>query len=439
MNSTEAGGSVSWPLNNIEVILSQHAEEAAFLWHLRQYAVHAPHYKLEHLAELDGRIEGHIDGLRIAGGAGWALCEENLQYEEGGEVFAAAVVALESGNEARIGRVREVVESAPETARGFISALGWLEFSGVRQTVRNLLLSDSPLWRRIGLAACAVHRIDFLNAGFLTRQLEAPDAALRARTLRAIGELGKAELREKILEHLNDDDPACRFWAAWSAVLLGDRQKALERLVIDAQRPSPWQMQAVNLAFRCITGTDTERICTAMFQRPEFRRVALVALGVHGDPAHVPHLFAWMDVPELARVAGEAFSLVTGIDLAYEDLEGEWPPGFEAGPSEDAEDDDVTMDEDEDLPWPDRKRIERWWDEHRSRFPAGVRHLCGVPVSPEQCLRTLQEGYQRQRHAAALELVLERSGGVLFEVRAPSSRQRSRFGSWLGQVPEAPN
>ena len=49
------------------VVLDQHAEEAAFLALLRDYAVRAPHYDLEELAELDQRIEAHLDGLAIAG------------------------------------------------------------------------------------------------------------------------------------------------------------------------------------------------------------------------------------------------------------------------------------------------------------------------------------------------------------------------------------
>ena len=32
-----------------------------------------------------------------------------------------------------------------------------------------------------------------------------------------------------------------------------------------------------------------------------------------------------MTIPDLARVAGEAFSMITGVDIAYEDLEVEWP------------------------------------------------------------------------------------------------------------------
>jgi len=57
-----------------------------------------------------------------------------------------------------------------------------------------------------------------------------------------------------------------------------------------------------------------------------------------------------MTIPELARVAGEAFTMITGVDIAYEDLEGAWPEGFVAGPTEDPEDENVAMDPDEDLP-----------------------------------------------------------------------------------------
>ena len=58
----------------IQVIVDQHAEEAAFLWLLRNAAVGAPHYNLQDLANLDERVEAHIDGLRIAGTPGWETC-----------------------------------------------------------------------------------------------------------------------------------------------------------------------------------------------------------------------------------------------------------------------------------------------------------------------------------------------------------------------------
>jgi hypothetical protein len=75
----------------IEKIVSQHAEEAAFLWLLRNNAVHMPHYNLEDLVGLEERVQAHIDGLRIAGEEGWPFCEQGLKHEEVGEVFTAGL------------------------------------------------------------------------------------------------------------------------------------------------------------------------------------------------------------------------------------------------------------------------------------------------------------------------------------------------------------
>jgi len=41
-------------------IVSQHAEEAAFLWLLRSNAIYQPHYALKDLAKLDDRVEAHL-------------------------------------------------------------------------------------------------------------------------------------------------------------------------------------------------------------------------------------------------------------------------------------------------------------------------------------------------------------------------------------------
>jgi hypothetical protein len=51
----------------IAEVVSQHAEEAAFLWLLRANATRAPHYALKDLGKLDGRVEAHHDGLRAGG------------------------------------------------------------------------------------------------------------------------------------------------------------------------------------------------------------------------------------------------------------------------------------------------------------------------------------------------------------------------------------
>ena len=116
--------------------------------------------------------------------------------------------------------------------------------------------------------------------------------------------------------------------------------------------------------------------------------------------------------------------MITGVDIAYEDLECERPEGFEAGPTEEPEDENVEMDQDENLPWPDPELIRKWWAENQGNFQPGVRHLVGKPITPEWCWQVLREGYQRQRAAAAIELAIMQPDQPLFEVRAPGFRQQ---------------
>lgn len=105
-------------------IIEQHAEEAAFLWLLRDNAVTEAHYNLTHLQELEERIEAHIDGLRIAGDEGWKCCLENLrQFPESGEMFAATILALESNHNEYLQQLYTLAETNHSTERGFISAL----------------------------------------------------------------------------------------------------------------------------------------------------------------------------------------------------------------------------------------------------------------------------------------------------------------------------
>jgi uncharacterized protein (TIGR02270 family) len=161
---------------------------------------------------------------------------------------------------------------------------------------------------------------------------------------------------------------------------------------------------------------------------PGKARLAISGFGALGDPAAILWLIGQMHLPELARPAGEAFSMITGVDLAYEDLEGEQPEGFEAGPTENPEDEDVAMDSDEDLPWPEPELLQKWWNNNKGSFKTGARYLLGKPISQETLQDALNNGFQRQRIAAAFELAMRNSGSTLFECRAPGLRQKKLLG-----------
>ncbi len=408
----------------LENIVSQHAEESAFLWLLRDEAVVAPHYNLDDLIHLESRIDAHLDGLRVAGAAGWKQCLDQLGLQEKGEVFSAAFMALDSAVEAGLAPVLEVIRAAPETARGLISALGWVERDRLQGHVRAWLQSPEPLLRRIGLSACAIRRVDC--GPYLKDGLEDEDPQVRARALRSVGEIRRHDLQAQLLSQLRDRDEGCRFWAAWSACLLGSPE-GVDELLQFAGKPSVYQRRALELLMRNPDhAVSVSCLRDLSQQQPESREV-VEASGWFGDPASIPWLLEQLKLPPLARVAGEAVSLITGLDLAYLDLDGEMPEGFEAGPTEDPEDERVALDDDEDLPWPERDKLIAWWQAHQSEYLSGRRYLCGQPIDTGQCRQVLRTGFQRQRRAAALEWAMLETERALFNTADRGERQRAQL------------
>jgi hypothetical protein len=72
-----------------------------------------------------------------------------------------------------------------------------------------------------------------------------------------------------------------------------------------------------------------------LIRSKETLRLAVIAAGIRGDVVNIPFLIDMMQIPVHARVAGEAFTMITGVDLKDAQLEGCRPEGFEAGPNDD--------------------------------------------------------------------------------------------------------
>jgi uncharacterized protein (TIGR02270 family) len=407
-------------MSTVSNVISQHADGASFLWLLRSRAVAAAHYSLADLAKLDQRLEANLDGLRVAGDAGWEICKEALSTEEPGELFAAAALALESGKQDRLETAFNAASSSPEIARGLVSALGWLSFPQAEPHIKRLLDSSSSVLRYAGIAASAIHR-------------QNPDAALigaicgtdplpKARALRAVGELGLKTLLPEVRPSLADPDELCRFSAAWSMALLSADSKALGILGTIAESKLSYRDKALQVAIRRMDAPPGAR------QDAKLLRAAVIGAGAFGDPTSIPWLIDQMKTPELARVAGEAFTMITGADIAFEDLDAEKPGDFEVGPTENPEDDDVDVDPDENLPWPCAQRIAQWWKGRQAEFQNGLRYLAGKPISVGSCQLVLRNGRQRQRAAAALEIAIREPGQPLFNAAAPGFRQQQILG-----------
>jgi uncharacterized protein (TIGR02270 family) len=405
-------------------IVTKHAEDAAFLWLLRDRAVSAPQFLLKDLARLDDRVEAHLDGLRIAGQEGWAIAREALGPGDAGEVFTLAVLVFEQGDEGRIQDVLTAGTAAPDLERGIISALGWIGHERASAHLRPLLEAESTVFRRVGLAAAAIHS---KNPGpaVLEAAFASDDPLLKARALRAVGELGLVDYHIKARANLRAQDPTVRFWAAWSNVLLNGHRDAVAYLQNVAESGEPDSVRAAQMAMRRLTPNDAKIWLKRLVKELGQKRIAIIAASAFADAEVIPFLIDQMKTPEGARVAAESFSLITGVHIAYDRLEGQKPEGFEAGPTEDPDAENVATDPDDNLPWPDPDRVEKWWVARRESFTKDTRYLLGQPITPESLRQALKNGYQRQRAAAALELAILKPGRPLFEVRAPGWRQQA--------------
>ncbi len=302
----------------------------------------------------------------------------------------------------RIDPLVDLIEEIPEARRGLAGAIGWCAPDLLKPTVRPWLDSGRPLERWLGLVACSLHRAD--PASRLGRFLADPSALVRARALRLVGELGRADLGPELRTALEREaDADCRFWAAWSAALVGERGPAGPVLMAEVEAGGCHRQRALEVAVRIMSPAEARAWLSRLNGDPAHARTVVTATGHLGDPVAVPWLISKMATPELARVAGESFSLITGVDLAYDDLETDAPQDFQSGPTDEPSDPNVDLDPDDNLPWPDPALIQTWWQDNAARFPAGTRHLLGRPIDEAACHHALTAGFQRQRRAAAYE------------------------------------
>ena len=298
----------------IPAVVAQHAEESAILRRVRSALVRAPHVKVHQLRRLDDRIVAHLDGLAVAGGFGWKLCEAALEKPGVGEVFAATVRAIEEKNAAGIDKLVALAEAVPESHPGLISAFGWVSAQFMKGTIKDLLASSNAFRREVGIAACAMHRAD--PGAALGAALADGNARLRARGLRVAGEGGRRDLLAACVKALADEDAACRFWAARSAVLLGERDAAIRVLRGMALQAGPHRGSALQCLVKAVDVAQAHALLKSLAQDAANRRLPIQGAGIAGDPHYVPWLIKQMEDLKLARLAGESFSMITGLDLA---------------------------------------------------------------------------------------------------------------------------
>lgn len=417
-------------MNFIEDIVDQHAEDASLLWSRRQRFLRTNILDPSERQRLDGRLEGHLDGLFIAREAGWRSGVRQAETACGrGELFVLAWLAFLKPTEQQLEQVFGYVPEVENGVQALISAVGWHAAEHVLPALGQWLRSKDPTLRHLAVAGHAIHRRD---TGLLAETLRDEAPLVRARSARMIGELGAASHVGAVQTLLDDPEPGPRFEAVLTLARFGDRSpRVMERLLTTAEAGGVAGRRAAQ-ALALLDPVGTSKRVRQWGAQPKARRLAAVAAAATGDSALLSDLISWMEDDTVARVAGDAFSTLTGVDLAYLDLDGPVPPSAEEVLNDDPEDPRVELDEEDGLAWPSATSVERWWSENRDRFPAGARYLGGQAVAPLrgqpeprhlEVLRTLART-GRAGHAALAAALLAQGAPhrPVIETRAPATR-----------------
>jgi uncharacterized protein (TIGR02270 family) len=408
----------------VRPVLDQHVEDLAILWNTRRELAVSGHVALRHLARFDRRIAAHLDGCVIGGNRAIETLRSELATATASRLFAIGATVLETLDRDAFDICVAVCEAERQLGAGLRSALGWVEPQRLSGLGQELVRSRSPFQRQLGLSAFRLHGVSPQSQ--LVHALMDVDAGVREEGHRLAGTIGSVDAVSGI-RFADGHDEDNRFWAAWAAVLLGERTPALAVLRTTASSGGPHKARAFRLALQAMNTDDGHATLQQIAADPADVKWLVLGTGICGNPTYVPWLIGHMATDQNARLAGEAFSLITGADLALLDLERKPPENFESGPNDDPNDPSVDMDPDDGLPWPDPDKIETWWAANEHRFQKGQRYFMGKPVTREHCIDVLKNGYQRQRILAAHYLCLLDPGTPLFNTSAPAWRQQKQL------------
>ena len=401
-------------------ILEEHLNEAAFQWEQWERALLAPDFTLEETAAVEERLRAHLEGLEDESAAD-AVLRPAFESEEPPLIFAAAYALLAQGE------VNEVLlrfrRAGPEARTGIRRALELSETPGLSARLTRLLtLEDSDL-QTPALVALAFRQE--ASPEVLSRFLVHEEPRARIAALRGALPLPEDAVRRLLPALLDSSHPDVRATAmeaglasgvrrAWEACRKAGRSRAMHS-------PEPLVLLAM--------GGDDEDVSALLelLGTAELRPTALWALGFSGRLAAMEACVKYLAEPSVARLAGEAFSAMTGLRMEgpYALPHGERPEGAPIPPElqEDLDANLVPIPED-DLPWPQVAAITAWWQEARSRFEEGKRYLLGQPFSGPVLVDALETSPMRRRHVLARELAIRTQGQHVIPTRAFISRQR---------------
>ncbi|NTX41322.1 TIGR02270 family protein [Myxococcus sp. CA033] len=398
-------------------VLETHLDEAAFRWVQWEQALEAPDFNLPDTAAREERLAAHLHGLVLGGAeAADAVLWPALDAGDVEQITAAAYVLLAQGHVEAILNLMQ--GDVPETREALRRAVELSGAPGLGARLLPLLKRDAP-----SLQSLLVEALAFRHEAppeLLLRYILHDEPRPRMAALCASPALPEEPLRRHLPQLLESENAGIRAAAMEAGLSSGARitWEACRQTVRARDAHTP---QAMVLLALFGTDADTALLVDLLGSR-EMRPHVLWALGFSGRRVAMEACLTLLEEPSVARLAGEAFSAMTGLRL--EGLHA-LPPGEHPEPLEQQEDPDadLTLKPEDGLPWPCRDAVESWWNEARPRFQSEGRYLNGQPLNGLGLLDALTHGPMRRRHVLARELAIRTQGQHRIPTRAFTQRQ----------------
>ncbi len=370
--------------------------DASFEWYLRNEASTSPMFILAELSEQDRKVEALLYALRLGIESGHSL-ENNLKLDDWGAIFIATVLSLRLNKLSFIEKLVEVIFDSPKQVNELYQAFAWQPPS--QQQINSLLQSQASHVQPVVAAAFP----SYLAPNIFAQCLLKSESSIVIPMLNYIGEQRLRSYIPYVVRYYSSPDENVQCAAACAGLLLGEG-KALDVIKKFASYNNSLLRKALQWLF-CFSPFQShsgwlENIIS-MNLSP---RIQALSIAYSGIVDYIPKLINIMDDINYAQVAGEAFSLLTGVNLIDNDLDDNAPKGEEPSGAEKRKMDSQYRDYEEDLPWPNVEKIWQWWVENEIKFSSSQCYLAGREINCNNLIEILSEGTQVQRHAAALAL-----------------------------------
>lgn len=405
-------------------ILEEHADEAAFLFRQRGRAFASRLYRAPRLGDLDERLRAHLDGLVVAGEEGWKAVAGGLTSDDPALVFVSAMAGLAAGgSDAR--KEVETALGAPSSVEGLLWALRLAGGENVESALREWTRHASPLGRALACGAL-IFRGEQPPAATVASLLAEDAPAVLAIALGVVLRQRGREHAPRVVGLLDHGEPSVRA-AALAAGLALARPEAAAAGRRRCGSADPEAVHALEWAPLAAEEEMLEVLLAAT--AGEHGRLACLALGRLGYPAGASGLLSAAADDSTARAAGHALALLFGLDLRALGLE--LPPERRPASAEEME-----LDPDEDLPWPDLETLTPVVRAAADAAPGNVRLRGGRTWSAAVLEAEIVEGCLPDREQAMRERYLRDPRCAWREPRAWSTDQAAE--AMRGEMTKSP-